>query len=306
MRVIRYHHNTQILLYYVARYPFPRIFWRDSTAPSFPKLVSVLREGYGLSALRADAVAGLTVAIVALPLSMAIAIASGTTPERGLFTAIIGGFLISALGGSRFQVGGPAGAFIVLVAATVARHGIEGMLLATLMAGVFLVAAGALRLGTFVKFIPYPVTVGFTTGIAVIIFGSQIKDLFGLTLQGKEPGEFAAKLEVLAGAAGTVNAAAVALAVVDHRYHRRPPKTAPALAGHADRRRGHGSLATVVARPADRDDRQPFRRHPVHAAGPQPARHVAGEDAGRAAGCRSPSRCWAPSSLCSPRLWPTA
>ena len=182
--------------------------------PFVPKLVSVLREGYGLSALRADAVAGLTVAIVALPLSMAIAIASGTTPERGLFTAIVGGFLISALGGSRFQVGGPAGAFIVLVAATVARHGIEGMLLATLMAGVFLVAAGALRLGTFVKFIPYPVTVGFTTGIAVIIFASQIKDLFGLTLQGKEPGEFAAKLEVLTGAAGTVNAAAVTLAIL--------------------------------------------------------------------------------------------
>lgn len=182
--------------------------------PFVPKLVSVLREGYGLASLRADAVAGLTVAIVALPLSMAIAIASGTTPERGLFTAIVGGFLISALGGSRFQVGGPAGAFIVLVAATVARHGIEGMLLATLMAGVFLVAAGALRLGTFVKFIPYPVTVGFTAGIAVIIFASQIKDLFGLTLDGKEPGEFAAKLEVLAGAFGTVNAAAVVLAVL--------------------------------------------------------------------------------------------
>ena len=180
--------------------------------PFVPKLVSVLREGYGFSALRADAVAGLTVAIVALPLSMAIAIASGTTPERGLFTAIVSGFLISALGGSRFQVGGPAGAFIVLVAATVARHGIEGMLLATLMAGVFLVAAGALRLGTFVKFIPYPVTVGFTAGIAVIILASQLKDLFGLTLEGKEPGEFAAKLEALAGAAGTLNAAAVVLA----------------------------------------------------------------------------------------------
>lgn len=182
--------------------------------PFVPKLVSVLREGYGLASLRADAVAGLTVAIVALPLSMAIAIASGTTPERGLFTAIVGGFLISALGGSRFQVGGPAGAFIVLVAATVARHGIEGMLLATIMAGVFLVAAGALRLGTFVKFIPYPVTVGFTTGIAVIIFASQIKDLFGLTLAGKEPGKFAAKLEALAGVAGTVNPAAVTLAVL--------------------------------------------------------------------------------------------
>ena len=107
-----------------------------------PKLVSVLREGYGLAAFRADAVAGLTVAIVALPLSMAIAIASGVSPERGLYTAIVGGFLISALGGSRFQIGGPAGAFIVLVAATVARHGIDGLLLATMMAGVFLMAVG--------------------------------------------------------------------------------------------------------------------------------------------------------------------
>ncbi|MDB5489140.1 MAG: hypothetical protein JWQ58_2855 [Reyranella sp.] len=179
-----------------------------------PKLVTVLREGYGFAAFRADAVAGLTVAIVALPLSMAIAIASGTTPERGLFTAIVGGFLISALGGSRFQVGGPAGAFIVLVAATVERHGIEGMLLATLMAGVFLVLAGALRLGTYIKFIPYPVTVGFTAGIAVIIFSSQLKDLFGLTIEGKEPGEFAARLEVLARASHTVNVAAVALALL--------------------------------------------------------------------------------------------
>ncbi|MBM3650796.1 MAG: sodium-independent anion transporter, partial [Alphaproteobacteria bacterium] len=119
--------------------------------PSFsdlfmPKLVTVLREGYGIAALRADAVAGLTVAIVALPLSMAIAIASGATPESGLFTAIVGGFLVSALGGSRFQIGGPAGAFIVLVASTVDRHGIEGMVLATMMAGLFLIVAGLLRL----------------------------------------------------------------------------------------------------------------------------------------------------------------
>ena len=186
--------------------------------PSFtqlymPKLVTVLREGYGLAALRADAMAGLTVAIVALPLSMAIAIASGTTPERGLFTAIVGGFLISALGGSRFQVGGPAGAFIVLVAASVDRHGIDGVVLATAMAGLFLMAAGLLRLGTYIKFIPYPVTVGFTAGIAVIIFASQIKDLLGLTLDGKEPGPFVAKIEALARAIDTINPAAVVLAL---------------------------------------------------------------------------------------------
>jgi SulP family sulfate permease len=178
-----------------------------------PKLVTLLREGYGVDALRGDAIAGLTVAIVALPLSMAIAIASGTTPDRGLYAAIFGGFLVSALGGSRFQIGGPAGAFIVLVAASVARHGIEGVLLATMIAGLILIAAGFLRLGTYIKFIPYPVTVGFTAGIAVIIFASQIRDLLGITLTAKEPGELVAKLEALGRAIGTTNAAAVAVSV---------------------------------------------------------------------------------------------
>ncbi|WP_371421147.1 SulP family inorganic anion transporter [Tardiphaga sp.] len=179
-----------------------------------PKLITVLREGYGIADLRADILSGLTVAIVALPLSMAIAIASGTSPDRGLITAVIGGFLVSALGGSRFQIGGPAGAFIVLVAATVSRHGVDGLILATMMSGVFLMAAGYLRLGTYIKFIPYPVTVGFTAGIAVIIFASQIRDLLGLTLAGKEPGDLIPKLEALGSALPTVNAAAVAVTIV--------------------------------------------------------------------------------------------
>ena len=141
-------------------------------APGFadlytPKLVTVLREGYGLGQLRADAIAGLTVAIVALPLSIAIAVASGASPAQGLITAIIGGFLVSALGGSRFQIGGPAGAFIVLVSATVMRHGIEGLVLATFLSGLMLAVLGMLRLGVFVKHIPYPVTLGFTAGIGV-------------------------------------------------------------------------------------------------------------------------------------------
>ncbi|KQW21072.1 SulP family sulfate transporter [Afipia sp. Root123D2] len=190
----------------------------SSTAPTFaelftPKLLTVLREGYGLDDFRADVVAGLTVAIVALPLSMAIAIASGVTPDRGLYTAIVGGFFVSLLGGSRFQVGGPAGAFIVLVAQTVQNHGVDGVVLATLMAGVFLIVAGFLRLGTYVKFIPYPVTVGFTAGIAVIIFASQLKDLFGLTLPGHEPAAFLPKLAALGTAIGTVNVWAIVLAV---------------------------------------------------------------------------------------------
>ena len=179
-----------------------------------PKLITVLREGYGFADFRADLVCGLTVAIVALPLSMAIAIASGVPPGRGLYTAVVGGFIVSLLGGSRFQIGGPAGAFIVLVALTVDRHGVDGVILATAMAGVFLIAAGLLRLGTYIKFIPYPVTVGFTAGIAVVIFASQLKDLFGINLTAKEPGELIPKLEVLMRALPTTNLSAVAVSVV--------------------------------------------------------------------------------------------
>lgn len=177
-----------------------------------PKLITVLREHYDLKALRADALAGLTVAIVALPLSMAIAIASGATPVMGLYTAIVGGFLVSALGGSRFQIGGPAGAFIVLVAATVRLHGIDGLILATLISGLILMVAGLLRLGAFVRYIPHPVTVGFTSAIAVIIMASQLKDLMGLKLAGVEPGPLIAKLVALATAWPTISPGAVALA----------------------------------------------------------------------------------------------
>ena len=179
-----------------------------------PKLITVLREGYGLSDFRADVISGLTVAIVALPLSMAIAIASGVTPDRGLYTAVIGGFIVSLLGGSRFQIGGPAGAFIVLVAVTADRHGVDGVILATMMAGVILIAAGLLRLGTYIKFIPYPVTVGFTAGIAVVIFASQLRDLLGITLGGKEPSELIPKLVALAQGLPTANPSAIAVSAV--------------------------------------------------------------------------------------------
>ncbi|MFT0531242.1 SulP family inorganic anion transporter [Castellaniella hirudinis] len=178
-----------------------------------PKLWTILKQGYGLAGLRADAVAGLTVAIVALPLSMAIAIASGVTPDRGLYASIFGGFIVSALGGSRFQIGGPAGAFIVLVAAAVAQHGVEGLLLATLISGLMLIAMGLLRLGVFIKYIPYPVTVGFTAGIAVIIFASQIKDLLGLRLD-HEPGPLWPKLQAIGGALPTFGVMAVVVAAV--------------------------------------------------------------------------------------------
>lgn len=178
-----------------------------------PKLVTILREGYSLGDFRADAVAGLTVAIVALPLSMAIAIGSGLSPEKGLYTAIIGGFLISALGGSRFQIGGPAGAFIVLIATIVERHGYDGLVLATLMAGMMMMAVGFLRLGTYIKYIPFPVTVGFTAGIAVIIFASQVKELLGLDII-KEPAALVPKLMALGENIATVKPATIALSVV--------------------------------------------------------------------------------------------
>ena len=185
--------------------------------PSFselytPKLIVALRERYGLVEFKADFLAGLTVAIVALPLSMAIAIASGVTPDRGLYTSIFGGFVVSALGGSRFQIGGPAGAFIVLVAAAVEQHGVDGVILATFLAGMILIAVGFLRLGAFIKYIPYPVMVGFTSGIAVIIFASQVKDLLGLNLPSGEPGPILPKARALVAALPTANWGAIAVA----------------------------------------------------------------------------------------------
>ena len=190
-----------------------------------PKLATVLLEGYGLGALRKDVLAALTVAIVALPLSMAIAVASGVEPARGLYTAIVGGFLVSALGGSRFQIGGPAGAFIVLVAATVARFGVEGLLLTVLLSGLMLALVGVLRLGSLIRHIPHAVTVGFTCGIAVTILASQLKDFAGLRLAGAEPGALIPKLSALAHALPTVSpptlaigAGSAALIFVVRRY----------------------------------------------------------------------------------------
>lgn len=180
--------------------------------PFTPKLVTQLREGYSLAFFRKDALAGLTVAIVALPLSMAIAIASHAPPAAGLFTAIVGGFLISALGGSRFQIGGPAGAFIVLVSSIIDTHGMDGLMIATMMAGLIMIIGGLLRLGSLVRHVPHAVTVGFTAGIAVIIFASQIHDLLGLTLSGPEPGELLHKLETLWAARTTINWPAALLA----------------------------------------------------------------------------------------------
>ena len=174
-----------------------------------PKVLTTFAEGYGWGSLRHDVIAGLTVAVVALPLSMAIAVASGVSPERGIHTAIVGGFLVSALGGSRFQIGGPAGAFIVLVAATVMKFGLDGLVTAVALSGALLALLGLLRVGALVQRIPHAVTVGFTCAIAVTILASQLKDLGGLTLAGHEPGPLVPKLMALAAAAPSVSPAAL-------------------------------------------------------------------------------------------------
>ncbi|MGE4504321.1 MAG: SulP family inorganic anion transporter [Desulfovibrionaceae bacterium] len=163
-------------------------------APLFrPALFSLLSRGYSRTFLAKDVAAGLTVGIVALPLAMAFAIASGMPPERGLFTAVVAGGLISLLGGSRYQIGGPTGAFVVIVAGIAARHGYQGLVVATLMAGALLVLMGVFRLGKVLQFIPYPVTTGFTAGIGLYIFSTQLKDLLGLQV-GPQPAEFLGKL----------------------------------------------------------------------------------------------------------------
>ena len=178
-----------------------------------PKLATVLREGYNARQLRADAAAGLTVAVVALPLSMAIAVASGVSPERGLYAAIVGGLIVSALGGSRVQIGGPAGAFIVLVAATAAKFGVQGLLTAVLLSGLMLIVCGLARVGSLVRHIPHAVTVSFTCAIATTIAASQLKDFAGLRLDGPEPGPFFPKLAVLASAVGSLSPASCTLGV---------------------------------------------------------------------------------------------
>ena len=159
-----------------------------------PRLVSELRN-YSKEKFAADLMAGLIVGIVALPLAIAFGIASGVSPSHGILTALVGGFIVSALGGSRVQIGGPTGAFIVIIYGIVSNPalGLSGLMIATMLAGLFLILLGACRLGTIIKFIPYPIVVGFTSGIAVTIFTTQIKDLFGLTIEGGLPGDFISK-----------------------------------------------------------------------------------------------------------------
>ena len=175
-----------------------------------PKLLTVFREGYGAGELKSDLIAGLTVAIIALPLAMALGIASGASPREGLVTAIVAGFLISALGGSRVQIGGPTGAFVVIVAGVIAAHGISGLILATIIAGLILIVAGYTGVGRLMRYVPMPVVTGFTAGIAVIIASSQIGDFVGLSA-GRAPAEFIDQWGAYAGAIGTINWMALAV-----------------------------------------------------------------------------------------------
>lgn len=177
-----------------------------------PKSFVCFQEGYTKSLFVNDLFAGVSVGIIALPLALAFAIASGVAPEKGLFTAIIAGFLISLLGGSRVQIGGPTGAFVVIVYATIQKHGYEGLAIATLIAALMMILMGIARCGVLLKFIPYPVTTGFTTGIAVVIVTSQIKDFFGLSAE-KVPPEFLEKCKLFCQIAHTWNLSAVAVAL---------------------------------------------------------------------------------------------
>jgi len=182
-----------------------------------PKLVSCLREGISRQQIASDLMAGVLVGVVALPLAIAFGIASGVKPEQGLYTAIIAGFIISALGGSRVQIGGPTGAFIVIVYDIIQRYGYDGLVIATILAGLLLIVMGLARLGTVIKYIPYPVTVGFTSGIALIIFTGQMRDLLGLPIA-EVPSEFIDKLVVyqahLAGLSWTATAIGIATVLI--------------------------------------------------------------------------------------------
>lgn len=175
-----------------------------------PKLITALREGYSFGAFRADAVAGFTVAVVALPLAMALGIASGASPDKGLITAVVAGFLISTFGGSRLQVGGPTGAFVVVIFNVIAQHGYGGLLIATFLAGAILVLAGVLRLGELIRFIPHTVIIGFTAGIAIIIASSQVKDFLGLSLE-TVPAEFLPQWQAYARALASTEMVTVAV-----------------------------------------------------------------------------------------------
>ena len=191
-----------------------------------PRLVEALRNDYSLADLKADASAGFSVAVVSLPLAMALAVASGVSPAAGLSAAVVGGFFTSLLGGSRYQIGGPATAFVALVAKTVENHGFEGLLAATIMAGLILLALGYMKFGTYIKYLPHSVPVGFTAGVAVILLASQARDFLGLQIA-HEPAGFLPKLEAISASFGAIHfqsllLASATLAFIVYQRRRKP------------------------------------------------------------------------------------
>lgn len=219
-----------------------------------PKLFKVMREGYSLQQFGRDAVAGVIVAIIALPLSIALALASGVNPENGIYTAIIAGFLISFFGGSRVQIAGPTAAFATIVAGIVAKDGIEGLMMATIIAGIILIVMGIMRVGSLIKFIPFTITTGFTAGIAVTIVIGQLKDFFGLTYaEGVSPIETVEKLEAFVKFFDTVNWQAFAVGFVclvilfawPIASHRIPSSLIAVFAGIAMVKLGHLNVNTI-------------------------------------------------------------
>jgi Sulfate permease and related transporters (MFS superfamily) len=201
-----------------------------------PKLFSTFKNGYNKQTFIQDLLAGIIVGIVALPLAIAFGIASGATPEAGILTAIVAGFLISFFGGSKVQIGGPTGAFIVIVFGIIQEYGMNGLMIATFMAGAFLIMMGILHLGTIIKYIPYPIVVGFTSGIALTIFATQIKDLFGLQIE-SVPADFLGKWSVYAQHIDTINWWSLLVGLcsyLDHRVHAEVNRRIP------------GSLAAII------------------------------------------------------------
>ena len=198
-----------------------------------PRLVEALRSNYTLADLKADASAGFSVAMVSLPLAMALAVASGVSPASGLAAAVVGGFFTSLLGGSRYQIGGPATAFVALMATTVESHGFDGLLVATIMAGLILLALGYMRFGTYIKYLPHSVPVGFTAGVAVILLTSQARDFLGLQIS-HVPAGFLPKLEAISANLGAIHYQSFAARLGDPRLHHLSAQAQASVCGDDD------------------------------------------------------------------------
>src|SRR5918993_2976386 len=215
-----------------------------------PRSLQALGRGYTLNTFIADLIAGITVGLVALPLAMAFAIASGLSPQAGVYCAIITGFLISLLGGSRYQIGGPTGAFVVVVAGIVTEHGVNGLYMVTMMAGVMLMILGITGMGAAVKYLPRPVIIGFTNGIAVLIASTQIRDFFGLRMA-EVPAEFAARMQALVHASGSISLAATLLAIASLTVVIVLRKTVPRVPGTIVALVGGAAAAAVLGLDVD-------------------------------------------------------